>query len=1676
MDHLSSVVRKVSGLALSLLWFLAAQRVSGQVGLRPLGEFKVNTYTTSTQSGGAVAGNATGDFVVAWSSNGQDGSGFGVYAQRYDVAGSPVGGEFRVNTTTNGAQEAPSVAMAADGRFIIAWQSAGQDGSGFGIYAQKYDAAGGRVGSEFKVNTDTLQNQTEPSIAMAPDGRFVVAWRVSDLSTAILAKGLRVQRYTADWLPVGGEISPFGLTRDDMSLPAVAMAEDGSFAVAAQITFAGDKEIFLRLYEADGTPRTAEINANSIHAGAQDEPSLAMQPDGVVFLAWDTSDTAEMTREIAGRRFDASGNPLGDEFAINDFTAGVQSRAAVRSDRQGRCTVVWRSDNFDGSGNAVSAQRFGADGSRLGGELHVNTLTTGSQVNSGAPVVADGAGNLAFVWTSADQDGSGTGIYADKFFLPGNPMPLAEIRVNSSTLDDQTRSASAMNASGDAVVVWRDAVRDGSSGGIFGQRYGADGQRVGSQFAVNTTTTGDQSNPMAAIDADGDFVVVWQSAGQDGDGWGIYGRRFDRNGVPLAGEFRVNTSSTNDQEEPAVAMNPAGQFVVVWQNQGSTLGIHARRYDASGTALGSSFTVNTETSGDQSLPSVAMHVDGSFVVAWETVDTGTSGVRAQRFNSAGTKLGAEMTVPSTTSFDETAANVATTPDGGFICAWQSSAKDGSGSGIFARRFNAAGAAIASEFPVNTFTSGAQIYPMVAVDAVGNFMVAWNSEGQDLSGYGVYAQRFLASGVKNGAELRLNQQTTGEQRWNKVGRTLAVDEGGNYLASWHSQNQDGSGWGIYATRAFVASPPIAVTQAATGVGFTTATLRGTIDPNNAVTTGRFEYGTSPSYGSTIGTTPAPGSGSDPVTVSAELSGLAANTTYHYRLVAESEQGTSAGANLMFTTGALAPTVATGTATAVTNTGATIGGTVNPNGSLVTSAVVEYGTTTSYGMSANVAPAPGAGTAAVSVSATLTGLLPNQFYHFRVTATNAAGPASGLDGTFRTGATPPAVTTGGTSNLAATSVNVGGTVNPNGSATTALFQYGLDTSYGSTMSVQTPPGSGTAPVAVSAQLGGLKPNRLYHYRLTANNDGGTVAGADATFTTPALPPTVQTLPESDVTTGGATLRATVNPNGAATTVKFTYGLPGTFTQQTTTVAVGDGTEALLVVAEVTGLASSTDYEYRVEASNAGGPTVGSAEAFRTALQPLVVTDDVRFVGQTEISINALENDEGDGLQIIGLLDQPGATAFDPSRVFTVSPNTTITFRPKAEQVVNLGDPRERFRYRVQDLGLNEAQAEVSVWYFLGLRGTYFGTFPVAGTTPRALSVRLELNFAGQATGRLEWEGEQYPFSVQVDGHGRLRVVRAKKGAGADGQLVLDLALLPLSPEQHTLEGSFSDGSSSASVSRFVTLQFIPLDLEATPAKGLQVAFIDPGEAIGGPPLNDLVEAPEGVGFVRLKIGSRAQAKFITKMPDFSTFSAGKRLLLPDAVTPQARYKLQQVVKVGRRKVGTVKGTVFTGREGPAAVDRVLSLLDWERPATAAGTSGLFTGGFHVSALLSGFRYLHPGGKVPAGFATGQNANADVRLAGGGLAAPLSFPAYLDAATGAAGQGADPTALALGFTAKFKFGQGTFTGAFNHPTTGQRVRFIGGISSFEKRCRGVFLVPKLQNGDSRSGRIEITPRAAP
>ena len=305
----------------------------------------------------------------------------------------------------------------------------------------------------------------------------------------------------------------------------------------------------------------------------------------------------------------------------------------------------------------------------------------------------------------------------------------------------------------------------------------------------------------------------------------------------------------------------------------------------------------------------------------------------------------------------------------------------------------------------------------------------------------------------------------------------------------------------------ASPPLVTTSATAGSTTTNSLgLSGTVSPRGLATTYRWQYGTTAAYGAqTAAVALASPRGGQAVT--STLSGLAAGTEYHYRLIATNIFGTSVGADRTNRTSApLAPVVTTSAPEDVGSAQARLAARVTPNGTAST-AWFEWGATTEYG---SVTPVQSAGDLnEIGLAAEITGLVPTTEYHYRVVAENVYGTTRGADQAFTTtGGTLPVAATGSATAAGTTAMTLSGDVTPGGLPTTYQFEYRPE---GSTVAPFTAPvapaaaGYGSVAHGVTATTATIIQSFAYEYRLVATNALGSHAGVFRSVTiAPPAPP--------------------------------------------------------------------------------------------------------------------------------------------------------------------------------------------------------------------------------------------------------------------------------------------------------------------------------------------------------------------------------------------------------------------------------------------------------------------------------------------------------------------------------------------------------------------------------------------
>jgi hypothetical protein len=371
----------------------------------------VNVASSGDQLAPRVAMSASGSFVVAWeddSSDADDVSGkvcHDVKVRGFKAGGCGAFSELVVNATTAGNQQSPDVAMDAAGNFVVAWADDNDLNGYYQIYARGFTASGASRFSVIPVNGTASGQQVNPAVGMAADGRFVVAWEDGDQ--------IKMRGFHADGTQSFADRTVNSSTAGKHLAPALALASTGRVYAAWRDDSDDDGVYQIRVagFTAAGVARTdlVERNANVRLAGQKTSPSVGVAADGRFAVAWaSTTDLAGATlsagrRQIYARGFDATGVQRIAELLVPGDTDGNRVAPALAMQPDGAFVVVWQDDGDDNGSYQIRAAAFAETGAVRKGVWTVNREASGQQV---APHVGLSGGEAVFAFQD-DMDGNG---------------------------------------------------------------------------------------------------------------------------------------------------------------------------------------------------------------------------------------------------------------------------------------------------------------------------------------------------------------------------------------------------------------------------------------------------------------------------------------------------------------------------------------------------------------------------------------------------------------------------------------------------------------------------------------------------------------------------------------------------------------------------------------------------------------------------------------------------------------------------------------------------------------------------------------------------------------------------------------------------------------------------------------------------------------------------------------------------------------------------------------------------------------------------------------------------------------------------------------------------------------------------------------------------------------------
>jgi len=781
-----------------------------------------------------------GDFLLVH--HAQDTASFTdkILGQRFDDQGGAVGAGFEIAPPGSNGATSPDAAVQSDGSFVVVFTDRDVDNPGdndLGVFLQRFAADGSSIGGPIQVNTIERASQFEPRVAATEDGGYVVVYRSDVGDDAGVSAGIFAQRFDGAGNEVGGEFLVNEVVDGSQFQPDVAAIQGsgGGFAVVytdGNATDGSSNGVFVQQYDAQGRRIDGPVQVNQAFSSRQDEPALAALPGGNLVVSF--------TSVSSGSAGDGSGDGIFHRIVGDpgDFASDGEPvlDGVNRSVTYAENTLNGVPQLIDANGAAAVSDPDSADFD--GGSILVSNVIASAplidQINPPDDLTQDQLGlrqgeRITIAGSAVSVDGTEVAqIVQDG--QSGRPFELAlGAGASAEVVELLVENLTYRNVSDDPLPVreLRIQITDGDGGASQPQLVTVNitptpdaATPVGGERTVNTTDTGTEDNPAVATlpGTGGDFVVVWESFGSDGDREGIFAQRFDVNGNKLArdgtglasgdsDEFQVNTTTAQDQFDPQIAAFSTGAWVVTWTDDsldGSGQGVVAQIFDPDGTPNGAEFVVNPLNSSTQSDADVAVLGDDSFVVVWESANSGGAGdgdgtgVIARHFAADGTPLSGQFVVNTEAASTQSSPSVTPLNDGGFLVTWESfstaGSADGERFGVFAQRFDAGANAVGGEFQVNSATNGDQFAPQVAVLADGNLVVTWTDDNNDLSGNGVFAAIHAPDGTPVTEEFRVNDQRLSSQSEPDV---TALDTGG-FVIVWSDSNAtDGSSTGVFA---------------------------------------------------------------------------------------------------------------------------------------------------------------------------------------------------------------------------------------------------------------------------------------------------------------------------------------------------------------------------------------------------------------------------------------------------------------------------------------------------------------------------------------------------------------------------------------------------------------------------------------------------------------------------------------------------------------------------------------------------------------------------------------------------------------------------------------------------------------------------------------------------------------
>lgn len=372
----------------------------------PVGpETQVNSNTDDHQFNVKMVGMANGGYFAVWDTFRLRGSENGPFGRIFNPDGT-ASAEFPLNTTILNSITKPNVTVLADETILVTWTFDGQ------LFGQAYTKFGAIAGPEtILLSPSTEIDYRSVEITARNDGGFIATWKdFAESSEEIFA-----QIVGADGNPIGDVFRVNTVTDDRQFGSTITELENGDFVIVYTSFRPGTSyDLLAKQYDANGNLVKDEFPVNADTGGDQSGGDVTALPDGGYLITWSGHIPGGSSRQIIAKRYDADGNVVMPDFQVNTTDTGHKTSASVAVLADGGFIIAWAS-TFErgGNGQGVYGQRFNAAGEPVGDEFHINTHTADDQHLVEVTALADGG--FVAAWISDEQDGDGQGIFLQQF-------------------------------------------------------------------------------------------------------------------------------------------------------------------------------------------------------------------------------------------------------------------------------------------------------------------------------------------------------------------------------------------------------------------------------------------------------------------------------------------------------------------------------------------------------------------------------------------------------------------------------------------------------------------------------------------------------------------------------------------------------------------------------------------------------------------------------------------------------------------------------------------------------------------------------------------------------------------------------------------------------------------------------------------------------------------------------------------------------------------------------------------------------------------------------------------------------------------------------------------------------------------------------------------------------------